>query len=76
MKKIIALLLLMVMSLSLVACGGTKTDYSVGTMVSTDCAELTLTSCDFSDTYNTIVADEGKVLLFSLFQLKTLEKLN
>ena len=74
MKKIIALLLLMVMSLSLVACGGTKTDYSVGTMVSTDCAELTLTSCDFSDTYNTIVADDGKVFVILSFSIKNTGK--
>lgn len=74
MKKIIALLLVAVMSLLLVACGETKTDYSVGTMVSTDCAELTLISCDFSDTYNSIVANEGKVFAILSFSIKNTGK--
>ena len=74
MKKIVAFLLIVVMCFSFVACGESKSDYSVGATVSTDCAELMLTSCDFSDTYNSIVADEGKVFAILTFSIKNIGK--
>ncbi len=74
MKKILAFLLIVVMCISFAACGESKTDYSVGAMASTDCAELILTSCEFSETYNSIVADEGKVFVILNFSIKNIGK--
>ena len=74
MKKILAFLLIAAMCFSFAACGESKTDYSVGSMASTDCAELMLTSCEFSEKYNSIVADEGKVFVVLNFSIKNIGK--
>ncbi|MBQ8782211.1 MAG: hypothetical protein IJZ57_00355 [Clostridia bacterium] len=75
MKKIIALLLVAIMSLSFVACdSGSKNEYSVGDMVSTDCAQLTLQSCEFAETYNSIGMGDGKIFVILTFSIKNIGK--
>ena len=75
MKKIIALLLVAIMSLSFVACdGGSKNVYAVGDTVSTDCAQLTLESCEFADTYNSIEMGDGKIFAVLTFSIKNIGK--
>ncbi len=75
MKKFIALLLVVIMSLSFVACdGGSKNVYAVGDMVSTDCAQLTLESCEFAETYNSIGMGDGKIFAVLTFSIKNIGK--
>lgn len=75
MKKIIALLLFAIMSLSFVACDGdSKNVYAVGDLVSTDCAQLTLQSCEFAETYNSIEMDDDKIFAVLTFSIKNIGK--
>ncbi len=75
MKKIIAVLLVAMMSLSFVACAGNlKNVYAVGDTVSTDCAQLTLQSCEFAETYNSIGMGDDKIFAILTFSMKNIGK--
>lgn len=74
MKKLVALILVALMSLLLVACDDGKNTYTVGSVVSTDCAQLTLESCEFADTYNSIDMGDGKVFAVLTFSMKNIGK--
>ncbi len=75
MKKIFALLLATVMCVSLVACGDSEgTLYAIGDTVSTDCAQLTLESFDFADTYNSYGMVDSKIFAVLTFSMKNTGK--
>ncbi len=75
MKKFVAMLLAFVMCLSFVGCdGGDKNLYAIGDMVSTDCAQLTLESCEFADIYNSLGMGDGKIFAVLTFSIKNTGK--
>lgn len=75
LKRIIALVLVVIISLSFAACdGGSKNVYTVGDTVSTDCAQLTLQSCEFAETYNSVGMGDGKIFAILTFSIKNIGK--